>query len=356
MAKLWLGVSISLITALLTTPLAIFVAKKLNVVDIPNERKVHNNAIPRMGGVAIYGAFVLGALALGIYTRPVAALLIGCSMVMFIGWIDDVIGISPKVKLIGQVLASLVLIKGGFYVQFITNPFTDGGLISLGVFAIPVTILWLTGVSNAVNLIDGLDGLSAGVSAIAALTMTIVCLVQGQTDTAALAAVLAAAAFGFLRYNFHPARTFMGDCGSLFLGFVLGALAIMGLSKGATVISIFIPMIIMGIPVFDTAFAIIRRIFLRKPIFEADKGHLHHSLLSLGLSHRQTVLTIYAISAVMGLAAVMLALLTSAQAVILLLMVFIGAVAGAERLGVLRGNQHYRLHSKKPIKGLSDSK
>jgi len=347
MPNLWLGMIIALATALAATPLTIWLARKLHVVDIPDERKVHSGAVPRMGGVAIYGAFVLGTLALGLYTRPVAALLIACSIVMFVGWVDDVRGISPKVKLLGQVLASLVLIKGGFYVQFITNPFIDGGLISLGIFTIPVTILWLVGISNAVNLIDGLDGLSAGVSAIAALTMTIVCFVQGQIQTAALAAVLAAAAFGFLRYNFHPARTFMGDCGSLFLGFTLGALAIMGLSKGATIVSIFIPFIIMGIPIFDTFFAIIRRIFLHKPIFEADKGHLHHSLLSLGLNQRQTVLIIYAISAVMGLSAVLLAVLTSAQAIILLIILITATFAGAEKLGVLRGNQDYRLRRQK---------
>ena len=347
MPHLWLGVFIALVAALLATPLAIAVARKLKVVDIPNERKVHSAAIPRMGGVAIYGAFVLGTLALGLYTRPVAALLLASSLVMLVGWVDDVRGISPKLKLLGQLIASLVLIKGGFFVQFITNPFTDGGLISLGIFTIPVTILWLCGISNAVNLVDGLDGLSAGVSAIAALTMAVVCFVQGQVQTAALAAVLAAAAFGFLRYNFYPARTFMGDCGSLFLGFVLGALAIMGLSKGATIVSIFIPFIIMGIPIFDTCFAIIRRLFQHKPIFEADKGHLHHSLLSLGLSHRQTVLAIYAISAIMGLAAVMLALLTGAQAIILLIALIAGIFTGADKLGVLRGNKQYRLHGDK---------
>ncbi|MCL1976102.1 MAG: undecaprenyl/decaprenyl-phosphate alpha-N-acetylglucosaminyl 1-phosphate transferase [Firmicutes bacterium] len=349
MPHLWLGVTIALAVALIATPLAIKVARKLNVVDLPNERKVHEGAIPRMGGVAIYGAFVLGVLALGFYTRAIATFLIACSIIVFIGWLDDYRGLSPMIKLLGQVIASLVLIKGGFYVQFITNPFTDGGLISLGIFAIPVTLLWLTGISNAVNLIDGLDGLSAGVSAIAALTMTIVCYVQGQLQTAALAAVLAAAAFGFLRYNFYPARTFMGDSGSLFLGFSLGALAIMGLSKGATIISIFIPFIIMGIPVFDTFFAIIRRLFLHKPIFQADKGHLHHSLLTLGLSHRQTVLSIYAISAVMGMFAVLIALLTSAQAMIVLIVLTIGIFTGADKLGVLRGNKKGGLLSKKPL-------
>ena len=342
MPNLWLGVVLAMITAICLTPPVIWLAKKLNVVDKPNERKVHQGSMPRMGGVAIYLAFVVGTLALGVYTRQVAALLVGSSVVMFVGWVDDIRGISPKIKLLGQIVASLILVYGGFNVEFITNPFSDSGIISLGVLSVPVTILWLTGISNAVNLIDGLDGLSAGVSAIAALTMTVICIVQEQYAVAALAAVLAAAAFGFLRYNFHPARTFMGDCGSLFLGFVLGALAIMGLSKGATTISIFIPLIIMGIPVFDTFFAIIRRVFLRRPVFEADKDHLHHSLLKRGLSHRQTVLTIYAISTVLGVCAVLLAVLTSAQAMILLILVIVITLAGAEKLGVLRGNREQR--------------
>ncbi len=340
MTNLWLGVIVALVAALTLTPLTIKVAKKLNIVDLPNERKVHQGATPRLGGLAIYAAFVLGALALGIFTRQVAALLIAGSLVMLTGFIDDYKGLSPKLKLLGQVISSLVLIEGGFYVDFITNPFSEAGLISLGIFTIPVTIIWLTGVSNAVNLIDGLDGLCAGVSAIAAITMMLVCIAQGQMETAALAAVLAAAAFGFLRYNFHPAKTFMGDCGSLFLGFIMGALSIMGLSKGATIISIFIPLIIMGIPIFDTFFAISRRALLHKPIFGADKGHLHHSLLQLGLSHRQTVLVIYLISALLGVSAILLAYLTGAQAVALLIVVTLITFAGAEHLGVLRGNKH----------------
>ncbi len=335
---LFIAVILSLATALIATPISIRVAHKLHIVDQPNERKVHHSSIPRMGGVAIYLAFVIGTLSLGVYTRQIAALLVAGTIVMIFGFVDDARGISPKIKLLGQVFASLVLIQGGFCIRFITNPI-DGGLISLGVFAIPVTVIWLTGLSNAVNLIDGLDGLSAGVSAIAALTMTIVCFTQGDILTATLAAILAASAFGFLRYNFHPAKTFMGDCGSLFLGFVLGALAVMGLSKGATVISIFIPMIIMGIPIFDTFFAIVRRMFLHRPIFQADNGHLHHSLLSLGLSHKQTVLIIYAISVILGFCAVLMALLTSSQAVMVLIIITIVTFVGADRLGVLRGNR-----------------
>ncbi|MCR4963591.1 MAG: undecaprenyl/decaprenyl-phosphate alpha-N-acetylglucosaminyl 1-phosphate transferase [Firmicutes bacterium] len=328
----------ALITALLVTPLAIRLAHKYHIVDQPNARKVHQTPTPRMGGVAIYAGFVVGVLLSGCYTRPVAALLVSSTLVMLTGLVDDIRGISPKVKLLGQIVASLVFCLGSSGVQFITNPL-NGGLIDLGFWGIPVTVLWLTGVSNAVNLIDGLDGLSAGVSAIAALCMAAVCLAQGNAPAAIAAVILVCAAAGFLRYNFHPAKTFMGDCGSLFLGFVLGAIAIMGLSKGATVVSLFIPFIIMGIPIFDTLFSILRRMFLHKPIFQADKGHLHHSLLSLGLSHRQTVLAIYAISLVMGLSAVLMAVLTSSQAVVILILVTIGIFAGGEKLGVLRGKK-----------------
>ncbi len=338
----WLPIFVALLVALLVTPVAIRLAHKLGVVDLPNARKVHVGAMPRMGGVAIYAGFVVGALLLGYFTRQVAALLIAGTLVMGVGLYDDIKGISPKGKLLVQLVAALVLIKGGVYVQFITNPF-DGGVISLGIFAIPLSVLWLVGMSNAVNLVDGLDGLSAGVSSIAALTIAVACFVQGNLVTCSLAAVLAAAACGFLRYNFHPAKTFMGDCGSLFLGFMLGALAMMGFSKGATIISIFIPFLIMGIPIFDTMFAIIRRLFQHKPIFEADKGHLHHCLLSCGLSHRQTVLVIYGISLVMGAAAVLMATLTTPQAIAILILVTFATFWGADRLGVLRGSKGSRL-------------
>ncbi|MGI5891409.1 MAG: glycosyltransferase family 4 protein [Bacillota bacterium] len=326
----------ALMVALFVTPLSINLAFKLGVIDRPNARKVHTGAVPRMGGIAIYIAFVAGTLILGFYTRQVAALLVASTLVMAGGLIDDIKGVSPRFKLVIQLIGALILVKYGIYVEFITNPFS-GGMISLGIFAIPITIIWLMGVSNAVNLIDGLDGLSAGVSAIAALTMSVVCYAQGQITAAYLAAILAAAAFGFLRYNFHPAKTFMGDCGSLFLGFCLGALSVMGLSKGATVISIFIPLIILGIPIFDTFFAVIRRKFLHKPIFDADKGHLHHCLLSIGLSHRKTVLLIYAISVIMGIAGILMAVLTTSQAVVVLIIISVCTITGADILGVLRG-------------------
>ena len=337
--RIWLAVAAAFAVALAMTWPSIWLAHKLNIVDMPNARKVHTAPTPRVGGIAIYLGFVAGALLLGVYTRQVAAVLIAGSVVFLTGFIDDYKDISPKFKLAGQFVAALILVAAGFSIRFIYNPFT-GSTVSLGIFGIPITVLWLVGVSNAVNLIDGMDGLAGGVSAIAAVATAIVCLSQGELVAAALAGILAASALGFLSWNFHPAKTFMGDCGALFMGFILGTLALMGLCKGATAISVFIPFLILGVPVFDTFCAIIRRLFLHKPIFEADKMHLHQVLLSLGLGQRQAVLTIYVFAMLMGLAAVLMAILTSAQAVMVLIVTTVATFAGAEILGTLRGKCH----------------
>ena len=337
--RIWLAVAAAFAVALAMTWPSIWLAHKLHIVDMPNARKVHTAPTPRVGGIAIYLGFVAGALLLGVYTRQVAAVLIAGSVVFLTGFIDDYKDISPKFKLAGQFVAALILVAAGFTIRFISNPFT-GSTVSLGILGIPITVLWLVGVSNAVNLIDGMDGLAGGVSAIAAVATAIVCLSQGELVAAALAGILAASALGFLPWNFHPAKTFMGDCGALFMGFILGTLALMGLCKGATAISVFIPFLILGVPVFDTFCAIIRRLFLHKPIFEADKMHLHQVLLSLGLGQRQAVLTIYVFAMLMGLAAVLMAILTSAQAVMVLIVTTVATFAGAEILGTLRGKCH----------------
>ncbi len=337
--RIWLAVAAAFAVALAMTWPSIWLAHKLHIVDMPNARKVHTAPTPRVGGIAIYLGFVAGALLLGVYTRQVAAVLIAGSVVFLTGFIDDYKDISPKFKLAGQFVAALILVAAGFSIRFISNPFT-GSTVSLGILGIPITVVWLVGVSNAVNLIDGMDGLAGGVSAIAAVATAIVCLSQGELVAAALAGILAASALGFLPWNFHPAKTFMGDCGALFMGFILGTLALMGLCKGATAISVFIPFLILGVPVFDTFCAIIRRLFLHKPIFEADKMHLHQVLLSLGLGQRQAVLTIYVFAMLMGLAAVLMAILTSAQAVMVLIITTVATFAGAEILGTLRGKCH----------------
>jgi len=323
------------------------VAVRVGAVDQPNERKVHKGIITRIGGVAIYGGFVVGVLLMRELNLQVWGLLISGTMVMVLGLVDDMRGISPKVKLLGQIAAALVLVYFGVQVKFVTNPFT-GGILPLNIFSIPLTVFWVIGMSNAVNLIDGLDGLAAGVSAIAAATLAVVAWTQGHYTTVYLALFLAAASLGFLRFNFHPAKLFMGDCGSLFLGYILGALAVMGLSKGATVISLFIPVVILGIPILDTSFAIIRRFFNNRPIFQADKGHLHHRLLEMGLSHKQTVLVIYAITFFLGSSAVLLTMLTTAQSVVILIGISVMILIGADRIGIITGQKlSGRIHGNK---------
>jgi UDP-GlcNAc:undecaprenyl-phosphate GlcNAc-1-phosphate transferase len=263
---------------------------------------------------------------------------------MLVGLLDDTYGLSPKVKLLGQIVAALVAVQFGYRVEFITNPF-NGGIIDLVDLKLstPVTLFWIIGITNAINLIDGLDGLAAGTSAIAAVTMAVVAWSEGLPEIAVLALILAAAVLGFLKYNFNPAQIFMGDSGSLFLGFNLGALAIEGLTKGATVISLFIPIVILGIPIMDTMFAIIRRFSNGQPIFQPDKKHLHHCLLELGLSHKQTVLAIYGINVFLGASAVLLNRLSTAQSYMVLIGIATLVLIGANKLGVLSGHASHRV-------------
>lgn len=265
--------------------------------------------------------------------RGVWGLLLGSTIILIIGVIDDIKDLPPKVKLAGQIAAGLAVIPFGIRVDFLTNPFD--GIAHLGMFSIPATVFWLIAVTNAVNLIDGLDGLAAGVGGIAAVTLAVVAWTQGQTTVVYLAVILAASNLAFLRYNFHPAKIFMGDGGAMFLGFTLGTLAIMGMAKSATFISLLVPVVILGIPILDTLFAIIRRYAKHKPIFQADKEHLHHRLLALGLTHRQTVLVIYALSVILGGSAIFLTQLTTAQGAIILIVLSTTLILVAERVGVI---------------------
>jgi UDP-GlcNAc:undecaprenyl-phosphate GlcNAc-1-phosphate transferase len=317
------------------TPLVKKLACFIGAVDKPNFRKVHSTPMPRLGGVAIFLGFT-GALIL---TQPMGrteiGLLVGCTVIVLTGIVDDIWDLPPKVKLGAQIVAAGIFVHFGIIVEFITNPFSGvNDVIFLGKLAVPLTILWIIGITNAVNLIDGLDGLAAGTSAIAAITMATVAWVEGQTFIAGFALILAAAVLGFLPYNFHPAKIFMGDSGSMFLGFTLGALAVLGLTKGTAFISVFIPIIILGIPILDTLFAIIRRYRNHRPIFEADKEHLHHRFLEMGFTHRQTVLVIYAIDVFLGVSAVVLNILSTEKSIIALILLMMIISVGAGRIGV----------------------
>lgn len=324
--------------AYFTMPYVIRLAHRLGAVDQPDPRKVHNRIMPRLGGLGIFTAFFI-VMALGVpLSAPIQGIMLGGLVIFLVGMLDDIYQLSPWVKLLGQAIAAAIAIYFGVVVSFVTNPFD--GQLNLGYLSLPLTFLWIVGISNAINLIDGLDGLAAGVSAIAAATIGVVAYSQGQTAVFLVAFILVASILGFLPYNFYPARTFMGDGGSNFLGFILGCLAVMGLTKTTAVISLFVPIVILGIPIFDTFFAIIRRIYNRAPIFKPDKDHLHHRLMAIGCSHRRSVLIIYAISAFFGGMAILLNQVNRPNATLVLaVLLFVVILVGAEKIGMRTGSQ-----------------
>jgi len=323
----------------LGTPLIKRLALRIKAVDKPDPRKIHNRTMPRLGGLAICLGLWAAMLLTQDLSREIIGILLGGLVIVALGIVDDIKGVSPRFKLAGQVLAAVVAMAFGVRVEFLTNPIE--GVISLevlgfGFLSYLLTVFWIIGVTNAINLIDGLDGLAAGVSAIAAVTLGIVAYLEGQVAAAVMSFILAASSAGFLRYNFHPAQLFMGDTGSLFLGFNLASIAIIGLTKGATVVSVLLPIVILGIPIADTFFAIIRRYSNGKPIFGADKDHIHHRLLALGLSHRNTVLVIYGVSVILGLSAIVTSLVTTPQGFVIMLVTILGSLFVADKIGLLR--------------------
>ena len=338
-AAFFVAFTVALVVTIQTKKLAI----KLGVYDQPDERKVHKGLMTRLGGLGIYAGFLSGFLVYGNFSRAMWGLVVSVSFVTAVGLYDDIKNISPKLKLAGQIVAAVILVVFGVHLEYLTIPFTES-IIDIGILGYPISILWVVGICNAVNLIDGLDGLASGVSAIAALSIGVVAYASGIAVVAALCFVFVGSILGFLRWNFHPAKLFMGDCGSLLLGFVLAVFSLMGLSEGATLIGVIIPIFILGIPILDTLFAIIRRRRQHKPVFQADRGHFHHRLLDMGLSHRDTVLFIYAITFLFGTMAVLITLLPSLYSVIISVLSVILIFAGALKLGVfgekkIRGNK-----------------
>jgi len=304
------------IIAYKVTPWAIKLAWKIGAVDIPRDnRRVHKKPIPRLGGLAIFIAFLIGGLLILPLKYPsIRGMLIGGFFIVILGILDDIYDLPAKVKLVGQIVAAGILVLFGLKVEWVTNPL--GGMFYLGSWSIPITIFWVVGITNTLNFIDGLDGLAAGISAIASFTMFLVNLSLGETNAALVTALLAGAAIGFLPYNFNPAKIFMGDTGAMFLGFILSAVAIDAAVKSATAIALIVPILALGLPIFDTAFAILRRFVNGKPIMQADKGHLHHRLMAIGLTQRQVVIYMYFISLSLGTCSIILAKMGAKQAMI----------------------------------------
>lgn len=299
--KIFLGFLASFITVLIVTPYVIKLAVHIGAIDKPNNRKVHHKVMPRLGGIAIFLGVVVGYFVTGLYKEPINTISLGAILIVFIGILDDLYELSAKIKFIGQVMVAVLIVTSGLTIDFISIPFVK--TIDLGLWSYPITILWIVGITNAINLIDGLDGLAAGISSISIITIAIMAGLFGKTLILTLSLIILGSTIAFLFYNFHPAKIFMGDTGALFLGYSISILALLGLYKSVTLFSFIIPILILGIPVFDTFFAIIRRILNKQPISAPDKLHLHHRLLAKGFSHRKTVLIIYGLGALFSLSA-----------------------------------------------------
>lgn len=294
---------LALIVTVITTPIVRKIAFKFNIVDVPDEaRKIHRSTMPYLGGVAIALGFFAGFILLKPQLPSMPTFFGGALIILLTGIIDDKYKLPAKYKLLGQVLAAVLVAFSGVTVDFIQFPII--GRIEFGWWAYPLTILWIVGITNAINFIDGLDGLAGGVSSIALGSMVVMGILDQQLLAVSLSVILLGSTIGFLFFNSYPAKIFMGDSGAMFIGYTMAYISIIGLFKSFTIFSLIIPIIILAVPIFDTSFAIIRRIIKGQKISTPDRQHLHHCLLNLGFSHRTTVLIIYVISLIFGLAAI----------------------------------------------------
>lgn len=329
----------AIVLCVLFTPLIKKLAISIGATDKPNARKVHTKLMPRMGGVAIYLSFAIIYFAFTYFTDAVItniglALVIGGFFVVLIGVIDDMVELSPTGKFVGQLIGASIAILFGLKVQYITIPFVNDVLF-VGWIGIPLTLIWIVAITNAVNLIDGLDGLAAGVSAIATFAMFIVSLFIGNYMTAFICLILVGCIIGFLFFNFFPASIFMGDSGSLFLGFFLSIVSLLEL-KQVTILTLVIPILLLSVPIMDTLYAMIRRKLSGKPLMEADKGHLHHRLLALGYSHRNAVLLIYTISIFFAILAILATQVSTLVTLLFFLFLLLFFEFFAEKIGMLK--------------------
>lgn len=300
---------VAFIITFIATPFVKSLAFKIGAVDIPKDnRRMHKKPTARLGGLAIFLGFIISIIIFSKPSTEMTGMLIGCCVIVILGVFDDIYTLSAKLKLVVQIVAALCPVLAGVKIDFIRVPsmISEYGYVGLGWLAIPITLIWIVGITNAVNLLDGLDGLACGVSTISSVTLLVIAIIVGEGDVAFITSALAGACFGFLPYNFNPAKLFMGDTGALFLGFILSTVSVQGLFKGYAIISIAAPLLILGLPIFDTLSAILRRLKNHQPIMSPDRGHLHHRLIDAGFSQKQAVLTIYLLCIVLCIAAIAL--------------------------------------------------
>ena len=320
------------VVSLISTPVVRSLAFRVGAVDVPKDnRRMHNHPIPRMGGLAIFFGFILSVLLFVPLTQQLRTMLLGAVVIVILGIFDDIYALPAMPKFMIQIAAALVAVLGGNRIFGLSNIniFSSDPYWELGWLSIPISVLWIVGITNAVNLIDGLDGLACGVSTISSMTLLVIALIMAETDVAMITAALAGACLGFLPYNMNPARIFMGDTGSTFLGYILAVVSIQGLFKFYTFISFAAPFLMLGLPIFDTCFAILRRLAKGQSPMAPDRGHIHHRLIDMGFSQKQAVAMLYVISAILGLSAVVLTTIGAVRAMLFLLALCVaGALAG----------------------------
>lgn len=322
----------ALVTALavsfLMCPLVKSFAYKIGAIDVPKDnRRMHKRPVPRLGGLAIFLGFIVSILLFAKISGEMKGILLGAVIIVVLGVVDDMTPLRAYFKFFVQIVAALVAVFHGVVIETLSNPniFSQNPYWNLSWLAIPITVLWIVGITNAVNLIDGLDGLACGVSTISALTMLVIALLVSEGDVAIIMASLVGACLGFMPYNRNPAKMFMGDTGSTFLGYILATISIQGLFKYYAIVSFAVPFLVLGLPMFDTIFAIVRRLAHGQNPMAPDRGHIHHRLIDMGLNQKQAVAALYVVSSILGLSAVVLTASGAVKAMLLLLALAITA-------------------------------
>lgn len=316
---------LAFIVAFIATPFVKKLAYKIGAVDVPTDsRRMHKTPKARLGGLAIFIAFLVSVCIFTEIPKSVLGIMLGALIIVVLGIFDDINPLSAKFKFCVQTLAAIVPVCFGVVIERISVPafISSDGVVELGFLGFPLTVLWIVAITNALNLIDGLDGLAIGVATISSITLLCISLILGNSLVVILTAALSGACLGFFPYNFNPAKLFMGDTGALFLGYSLATISVLGLFKGYAIISVAVPILILALPIFDTSFAILRRIKNHQPIMAPDRGHLHHKLIDSGLSQKQAVAVIYAMCIILCLFAVFL-LATGAVQILAIGLIFV---------------------------------
>lgn len=336
--KLFFAFVVAFLVTYASTPMVKILAFRIGAIDVPKDnRRMHKKPTARIGGLAIFYGFIVSILCFAQIDTELRGILIGCLIIVALGIFDDIYSLNALFKFVVQICAALIVVMHGVRIEyFSTFGLGSSQYIPLGIWAVPITVLWIVGVTNAVNLIDGLDGLAAGVSTISTVSLLAISLIMQEPAVAIVTAAVAGAGFGFLPYNIHPAKIFMGDTGATFLGFILASISIVGLFKSYAVISLAVPFLILGLPIFDTSFAIIRRLSKGQSPMHPDRGHVHHRLIDLGFDPSQTVRILLIASGLLSLSAVVLLVCGMGRAIILVFAVILLSLFGLKMAQIRR--------------------